>query len=300
MVRQIENILKMTDVEYIKDYETKKRCALSAGGVASFAAFPRDESELLSLLRALHSRGVNYKVLGGMSNTMVNDSGFKGVLIFNDSLRCFEVNGTLLSLGAGIRLPALYGRLSSLGISGFEELFGIPGTVGGAIYQNAGAFGKEISDILLGVRAFDPISNEVVYLPGGELSFSYRSSIFHTNKMLVILSADFKIIYSDPGRIMERASLCRAKRRLTQPAARSLGSTFKRPEAGYAGELIDKAGLKGARVGDACVSEKHAGFIINVGECTAYDYTALADICESEVFSKFGIKLEREFEILEY
>ena len=300
MVRQIENILKMTDVEYIKDYETKKRCSLGAGGDASFAAFPRDESELLSLLRALHSRGVNYKVLGGMSNTVVNDSGFKGVLIFTDSLRRFEVNGTRLSLGAGIRLPALYGRLSSLGISGFEELFGIPGTVGGAVFQNAGAFGREMSDVILGVRAYDLISNEVVYFPVGELSFSYRSSIFHTVKTIVILSADFKIAYADTERIKERAHFFQNKRRSSQPMARSLGSTFKRPDTGYAGELIDRAGLKGTRLGGACVSEKHAGFIINVGGCTAYDYVALADLCESKVFSKFGIKLEREFEILEY
>ena len=300
MVRQIENILKMTDVEYIKDYETKKRCALGAGGDASFAAFPRDESELLSLLRALHSRGVNYKVLGGMSNTVVNDSGFKGVLIFTDSLRRFEVNGTLLSLGAGIRLPALYGRLSSLGISGFEELFGIPGTVGGAVFQNAGAFGREMSDVILGVRAYDLISNEVVYFPVGELSFSYRSSFFHIEKTLVILSADFKIAYADIDSIKSRSNLFQTQRHSTQPSARSLGSTFKRPANGYAGALIDRAGLKGMCIGGACVSEKHAGFIINVGECTAYDYTALADICESEVFSKFGIKLEREFEILEY
>ena len=300
MVRQIENILKMTDVEYIKDYETKKRCALGAGGVASLAAIPRSEEELIPLLHALYSEGYIYKVLGGMSNTVLIDSGYQGVLIYTDRLQRFDVNGSVLTLGAGVRLGALYKKLLALGISGFEELFGIPGTVGGAVYQNAGAFGREISDIVLGIRAYDPLSNEMIYLPACELSFSYRSSFFHIEKTLVILSADFKIAYTDTERIKERAHYFQSKRRSSQPMARSLGSTFKRPDTGYAGELIDRAGLKGTRLGGACVSEKHAGFIINVGGCTAYDYVALADLCESKVFSKFGIKLEREFEILGY
>ena len=300
MVRHIENLLKMTDVEYIKDYETKNRCTLGAGGAALFAAFPRNEGELISLLSALNSGGFDFKVLGGMSNIVVTDSGFKGVLIFTDSLKGFVVNGTILSLDAGIRLPALYVRLCSLGISGFEELFGIPGTVGGAVFQNAGAFGREISDLLLGVRAFDVKAGEVICLSSGELDFSYRKSAFQKDRSLVILSADFKINYADSDGIRERVTMYRNKRRSLQPRERSLGSTFKRPLSGYAGELIDRAGLKGVCIGGACVSEKHAGFIINIGGCTVYDYTSLADLCKSEVFSKFGIKLEREFEILEY
>ena len=300
MVRQIENILKMTDVEYTKDYETKKRCALGAGGVASFAALVSDEGELARLILALRSDKINFRVLGGMSNTLVADSGFFGILIFTDRLNHLDVRGNILTLGAGVKLPPLYSRLSELGISGLEELFGIPATVGGAVYQNAGAFGKEVSDIIVGVRAFDPIANEVVYLPSSELSFSYRSSIFHKNDALVILSADFKVCFADSARIRDRALSYQNKRRLSQPAAKSLGSTFKRPVGGYAGQLIDNAGMKGVRIGGACVSEKHAGFIINIGGCTAYDYIALADLCESRVFSKFGIKLEREFEILEY
>lgn len=300
MVRQIEDLLKMTDVKYIKDYETKKRCTLGAGGVASFAAFPRGEAELISLLSALNSGGFDFKVLGGMSNTAVNDNGYPGVLIFTDGLQDLLVNGGVLSLGAGVRLPALYKRLTPLCITGFEELFGIPGTVGGAVYQNAGAFGKEISDLLLGVRAFDLKTFELTYLSADELDLSYRKSAFQTNTSLLILSADFSIAYAGGDKIRERTTVCRNKRRSSQPTERSLGSTFKRPLNGYAGELIDKAGLKGVCIGGACVSEKHAGFIVNIGGSTVYDYTALADLCWSEVFLKFGIKLEREFEILEY
>ena len=299
MVRQIEDLLKMTDVEYIKDYKTSKRCSLGAGGEARVAIIPQDEEELIRITGALFSDRIDFRVLGAMSNTALADTGFYGALIFTDGLKRFEINGDILSLGAGVRLPWLFTKLIPLGISGFEELFGIPGTVGGGVFQNAGSYGRECADIFVGARVYDLEMQRIVYISKSDMCFSYRSSILKKERSLIILSADFKVCFDDAERIRERSICCLNKRRASQPSDKSLGSTFKRPDSGYAGELIDKAGLKGARVGGACVSEKHAGFIINTGGSTVHDYTTLADICQSEVFKKFGIKLEREFEIIE-
>jgi len=211
------------------------------------------------------------------------------------ALRNVEItDGSRLVCGAGESLAGVCRFAAENGLSGLEELSGIPGTIGGAVYMNAGAYGVELSAILASVRTYDANSEKYIMLTADECAFGYRSSVFKEKPML-ILSAEIELSPGDKASIEAKMKEYVRRRNEKQPVdLPSAGSFFKRPEGDYAGRLIEAAGMKGARVGGAQVSEKHAGFIVNTGGATAHDVLTLADEVKNKVLEHFGIVLEKE------
>ena len=253
------------------------------------------EKELLSKLRAFRKTKMPYIVFGNGTNIIVRDGGYPGaVFSVGKALRGIEVRAGRLVCGAGESLANVSRYAAGNGLSGFEALSGIPGTVGGAVFMNAGAYGSEISDILLSARVYDVSNDQIVVLSNKECEFGYRDSVFKKNRM-VILNAAFGL--SPGNRVDIEAGMADYlhRRNNVQPVELpSAGSFFKRPEGHFAGKLIEEVGMKGARVGGAQVSEKHAGFIVNTGGATASDVLLLAEEIKSKVYEQTGISLEEE------
>ena len=276
------------------------RSSFKTGGRAAIAVFPSTESELITAIEVLKAGGYKIFVAGGLSNTLIPDSGYSGAVIFTDSIKLYRVDSEAVEFSCGVRLSHIFDELCKMGVSAFEPFYGIPGLVGGLIYNNAGAFSAEISDIFLSARIYDMKSGKIELVNRDKMEFSYRSSILKKNKDLILLSATFSYKLSSSESIRSAVRELSEIRRKNQPLSLpSLGSVFKRPGVGYAGEWIEKAGLKGFSVGGAVISEKHAGFIVNDGTATSEDFIAVMNHAEMTVLEMHGIRLEKEIEILE-
>ena len=299
MYKEILDFLKLNDVKYKERIKLGSFSPIKIGGEADLVVYPESEASLISLISLLESAGIKYKTVGRMSNLLPPDEGYSGVVIRTDHFNELKIKNNCLSVFCGASLPHIAARLCELGLSGFEELSGIPGSIGGAIIGNAGAFGKEISDVLIDTRLYDVKDKQFIRLDSTECRFDYRSSNFGVDKF-IILSADFKFCLSDSAQVKAKMREVADRRRGSQPIGYpSLGSTFKRPEKNTpAARLIDECGLKGHTVGGAQISEKHAGFIINIGGATSADYLRLANYAAQKVYECFGVRLEKEVEIL--
>ena len=299
MTEEILGFLKANDVEYKRDESLSRLSTVRIGGICDIIAYPDSEDKLVRLVEFLEEGKIKYKILGRMSNVLPPDDRYRGVIVRTDLLNEVSLDGNLSTVGAGISLPKLSAICSNASLSGLEELSGIPGSLGGAIFGNAGAYGREISDLVIGVRAYDIDSKTIVELPGEIIGFSYRTSAFKSSR-LVIISAKLGLSFGDKDEIQSKIREISTKRRTSQPINMpSLGSTFKRPsENVYPWRLIDECGLRGFAIGGAAVSEKHAGFIVNQGNATSADYLAVASYVKNTVQEKTGVNLEYEFEIL--
>ena len=299
MFEYICRYLKINDVEYKKDFELRNISAVKIGGSAKIVSYPDAEDKIISLVRFLKEIGCRYRVLGRMSNVLPPDEEFCGVIIRTDRLDFVNVEGESIFVGAGVSLPRIARIFANLGLSGFEELAGIPGSSAGAVIGNAGAFGREISDVCASARCFMLDEETVEKISPQDMGFDYRTSNFK-NANCLVLSSEFKGKCSFASDVFARMRLCKEKRCKSQPIDKpSLGSTFKKPSQEIsAGELIDKCGLKGFAIGGAMISEKHAGFIVNTGNATAGDYISVADHAQKNVLEKFSIRLKKEIEIL--
>ena len=299
MNREFLDFLKMNDVEYKKDALLSKISPIRIGAEADLIAYPDSEIKLIELVQLLEKTKTPYKILGRMSNMLPPDEKYEGVIVRTDRICGLQISGNVLDVYAGASMPSVALHLRDVGLSGFEGLSGIPGSIGGAIVGNAGAFGREISHLLLSVKAYDIGSDAIVYLSNDECRFCYRDSVFKTNR-LIILSARFLLTKSDSTIIDAEMRRCREIRQRTQPTDKpSLGSAFKRPAPDIsAARLIDECGLKGYVIGGARVSTKHAGFIINDGRATADDYIELLKYIQKCVFEKYKIQLKPEVEIM--
>lgn len=261
-------------------------------------AYPKSAEEMIGTVFAATDCGIPYRTFGRMSNILPPDGRFSGLLIRTDGIREIHVENELVSADCGVSLPSLASYLAENGFSSLEELAGIPGSVGGAVYMNAGAYGREISDVLVSVRAIDAAARAVRIISADDLRFSYRHSRL-SEERLTVVSANFAYKKAAPSDIFEKMSHYAERRRNTQPVALpSLGSVFKRCDGRSAAALIDGCGLKGYRIGGAMISEKHAGFIVNVGGATALDYKAIVELAKSAVFNKYGVILTEEIEYL--
>ena len=230
--------------------------------------------------------------------TFLITGGFDGFVIKTDRIGAYfkAENKIYAECGARFMSVCQYAQQCSMG--GFEELMAIPGSVGGMVFANAGAYGKEISDITYSCEIYDTETDKILMLYKDEMLFSYRNSILK-HRPLILLSCIFDLPVSEPEKVAAMLEYYKQKRMESQPyGMRSLGSVFKRPQGYFAGELIEKAGLKGYRIGGAEVSRKHAGFIVNTGNATAEDYISLKDYIKKCVFKRFGVLLEEEIEIL--
>lgn len=265
---------------------------MRVGGNARLAAFPRDAEELRSLVSLAKAHGIRHIIVGNASNILFDDKGFDGLVIFTTAMRSVEWNGDTVTAACGASLTGLSAAATKKGLSGLEFAFGIPGTIGGAVYMNAGAYGSEISAVLTESTYLG--SEEFLTRSAEEHRFGYRTSIYRSTND-IILSATFRLTPDDPAEIAARAEQNMTSRRSKQPLEYpNAGSVFKRPEDAFPGALIEKAGLKGLRIGGAEISEKHANFIVNRGGATASDVLKLVDTARREVYQKFGISLETE------
>ncbi len=295
---EIKEALKMREVEIKEDASFSSISHIRLGGVCRILAYPGCEDELIFAISEARRLNIPYKILGRMSNVLPPDRVYGGLVIKTDRMRAVKNLDGTVSAECGISLPALAAYFKSQGFSGLEELSGIPGALGGAVYMNSGAYGREISDSLTELRVFDIRKGEIRVIPRSEILFGYRYSPFSEGEFC-ILSANLAYKQEDPEKIGERMSRIAELRRSSQPVDMpTLGSAFKRPEGLSAAYLIDKCGLKGTRVGGAEVSEKHAGFIVNRGGATSSDYRVLCELIKEEVHRKFGVLLEREVEYL--
>ena len=252
----------------------------------------------VELIKLMKEKDIRYGVLGRGSNVLVSDEGFDGViLLFGSDFARIEVNGNTIRCDAGAHLAAACVRAQQSGLTGMENLFGIPGTVGGALYMNAGAYGSEMKDIVVSAEYIDEDCN-IRTINAEDMELSYRRSFFSGSER-VITSVTMELKKGDPEEIKNAMSEGMAKRSAKQPLDYpSAGSTFKRPEGSYASLLIEQCGLKGLTCGGAMVSEKHSGFVINKGYATCADVLELCDKVRAIVKEKTGYLLELEPVIL--
>ena len=266
------------------------------GGKADLALFPTTKEQLCLQLAMLAQSGLRYRVIGNGSNVLFADAGYRGVVVFTTEMKQYRMDQDMLHAESGASLARVCTDASKQGYDGFAFGCGIPGTVGGGVYMNAGAYGGQISDVLVQSEVYDTAHNRMLTLDAAQHAFSYRHSIFTEHPEYVILSSSFALKEGNAEEIMQKVREQGASRREKQPLNYpSAGSTFKRPRGHFAGKLIEDAGLKGTRVGGAAVSEKHAGFVINEGGATASDVLELVELIKERVYAQSGVSLEREF-----
>lgn len=268
------------------------------GGNAEVMAFPKSREALAQILRLSAECDLRPAILGAGTNVLAPDAGMKGIVIcLKDALDGIErLDDHHIRVMAGVTMSRAAVFAANLGLSGMEFAHGIPGTVGGGVYMNAGAYGGEIKDIAVSVETMD-FSGNIRVLTNEEMGFSYRHSVLEDNDGIV-LSATFRLEPADPEAVKASMRQLQAKRSASQPLELpSAGSAFKRPAQGYAAALIDQAGLKGFQVGGAAISTKHAGFAVNLGGATASDVQALLRQVSDIVYEKTGIRLEPEVRI---
>ena len=267
------------------------------GGPASLLCLPETTEQLKNLLAACKTEQYPILMLGAGSNLLVADEGLDAVVIATERLNDIAVEGNTIRAEAGVSLTALCRKAAEAGLSGLEFAFGIPGSVGGGVYMNAGAYGGELKDVLTEVEYLDEDGNLHI-IPAAECDFSYRHSRFQSENT-VITAATFTLTPDAPEIIQSRMQEIIGKRRDKQPLSYpSAGSAFKRPQGAFAAALIEQCGLKGYSVGDAQVSEKHAGFIINKGNASCTDTCKLFCEVRRIVKEKTGYDLVPEVKLL--
>lgn len=271
--------------------------SLRVGGPAEVLVMPRTEAELVRAVAELRRKGVPFHVIGRGSNLLVSDSGVRGVIVVVANGTVDPHEDDMLRVGAGVPLSTLYEEAAYRGFTGLEFLSGIPGTLGGAITMNAGAYGHEIGEYVAGVRLLDQRGN-ITAVPALWMQFGYRTSVVQKRE-LIVLSADLQLPRGDVEQSRREAARLRQLRKDKQPLDYpSAGSTFRRPADNFAGALIEQCGLKGARIGGAMVSPKHAGFIINADHASASDIYRLIGRVRDVVREQTGIVLEPEVKLL--
>ena len=285
---------ELPELELRRDEPMCRHTTFKVGGPATLMALPGTEEELLAAVRTAQEEGVVPLYVGNGSNLLVDDAGLDAFVVKTaPRVSRVEVRENTMRAGAGISLAQLAVEAADHGLTGFEFAHGIPGSLGGAVVMNAGAYGGEMCQVVSGVRAVDG-QGQVHELAGDACGFSYRHSRFSAGGWL-ILAAEVSLSPGDPAVIRGRMEELMAKRKAKQPLEYpSAGSTFKRPEGHFAAALIEGCGLKGLTVGGAQVSEKHAGFVINIGSATCRDILDLMDQVRERVFRETGVELEPE------
>ena len=297
-MEQLKQLLTAAGIAYKKNEPLAAHCTFKIGGPARLFVQPVDHAQLCRTVALCKAQGVRYYLLGNGSNILFADEGYDGAVLDISSMQdTVEVHGTQLTAGAGVRLSVLCKTALEHSLTGLEFAYGIPGTVGGAVYMNAGAYGGEMKDVLTTVQ-YLTAEGEVKEAAAAELDLRYRHSIFEENGGC-ILSAQFALTPGEPEVIRAKMDELMAKRLDKQPLDKpSAGSTFKRPVGAFAAALIDQCGLRGYRHGGAAVSEKHCGFVVNLGGATCADVLALCEEVRTIVKEKTGYDLEKEIRVV--
>ncbi len=296
MLQSIFDFLKDKDFKYKERVNLSKLSSLGIGAIAPLVVYPDSIEKLVELVKYLEKINFPYKIVGRMTNILFASCKIEFVIVATSHIDKIKFSADSVIAECGAPIPRIARLSAERNLAGFEQLSGIPASVGGAIRSNAGAYGVEISELIEAIEALDKKNGESVVLHSEDCDFSYRHSIFQGDRY-VILFATFKLCFAEHD-VFDRMEYFRQRRIATQPyGERSIGSTFKRPENGFAAQMIDECGLKGLRIGNVQVSEKHAGFIVNLGLGTANDYLELMSIVTRTVHERFGVLLEPEIEI---
>lgn len=284
-------------IEY--DALLKNHTTFGVGGKCIAIIEPNSIDEILESINICKDNNLKYFILGNGSNILVKDSGFDGIVIkLKENFNKIQLSGNQIISQSGATLREVFKFALKNSLTGFEFASGIPGTIGGAIYMNAGAYDGEMKDVVSKIKAIDIDSGKIIEISSSELNFGYRHSVIQEKNLIVVeVTINLKNgNYDDINLIFEDLD---TKRNTKQPLEfKSGGSTFKRPDGYFAAKLIEDSGLKGYRVNDAMVSEKHAGFVINVGNATFRDIIDVVEHVKLTVLEKFGVQLEMEVKIL--
>ncbi len=294
----VAKLNSLSDITLRKNAPMCEYTSFQIGGPADLLVQPETMESLTACCRILQEEGIRPEVIGSGSNLLVSDRGIRGVVLrLAKPFNKVEIRGHELVAEAGISLALLAVKAQNAGLSGLEFASGIPGTLGGAIFMNAGAYGGEMKQVVMETEFLDE-DGSIKTVVGKEHKFSYRKSVF-TGTNCVILRSRLQLIPGDPERIFETMRDLNGRRKEKQPLNfPSAGSFFKRPEGYFAGKLVEDAGLKGVSVGGAQISEKHAGFMINTGGATAKDVCDLMAYVQKVVFETSGVTLEPEIRFM--
>ena len=288
------------DIDILKDEPMRRHTTFAIGGPADLFIQPKTRRELAGALSVLRERGIPFLLLGNGSNMLVADAGIRGAVVCTtelDEVRIGE-DGYTLTAEAGALLGRVARRAQRAGLTGAEFAGGIPGSVGGAVFMNAGAYDGQMAGVVEQTEYLDE-AGETHTLTGEEHGFAYRGSVFRSHPDWTVVRSTLRLQPGDPAAILDKMNDFAQRRRDKQPLNfPSAGSTFKRPEGYFAGRLIEDAGLKGVSVGAAQVSEKHAGFLINRGGATCDDMLRLIELVQQRVREQFGVQLECEVRII--
>lgn len=281
--------------EKISNYTTYK-----VGGKVRAIVYPKTENELCELIKFLKMKQVKYFVLGNGSNVLFSDNLYDGIIIKLDYFNTIEFQDNIVKVGAGVSLMKLSRETVKRGFSGLEFADGIPATIGGAIFMNAGSYGSDMSKVVVDVTIVDG-NGEITTLTNKEMTFSYRTTYLQKHLDCVCIGARLKLREANQEELTELVLERRNKRKLSQPLQYpSAGSVFRNPKDMYAGEIIEKMGLKGFSVGKAEISEKHANFIINKGNAKASDIKRIIDYIKEKAKSKYNIRLRVEQRLINW
>lgn len=282
------------------DEPMSRHTSFRIGGPADLLVSPKSERAVCSVVRAAKQAGLPLTVLGNGSNVLVSDDGIRGVVLcIGSDYAAVETQDTCMTAQTGALLSALSNEAHKHGLTGLEFAGGIPGSLGGALFMNAGAYDGQMADVVVSSRYYDAQTDCIQTLEGESHAFGYRTSVFKAHPDWIALSARMQLKQGDPAQIRAKMDDFSQRRRDKQPLNYpSAGSTFKRPTGYFAGKLIQDAGLMGYTIGGAQVSEKHAGFVINRGGATCADVKALIAHIQQEVFRQFGVQLEPEVRML--
>lgn len=294
----ILSFLEKEKISYRIDLPLSAVTSIGTGGTARLATYPASSSQLISLINFCQNGNATYRVLGRMTNTLPPDGVCSETLIFTDAMRDVSLSDGIATLSCGCVLSRTARRFAEQGISVLHRLASVPGSVGGAVRGNAGAFGAQTSDDFLCAELFDPQKGETFVADRRQMCFRYRYSILK-EKPWILLSASFRTRVAEQEVLEAEMQKIRLLRRQSQPTSPSLGSIFLKVGDTSAAYYIDRAGLKGTRVGGVCVSEKHAGFIVRDGDATSGDVRALIRCIQDTVYGMYGIRLITEIEIMD-
>ncbi len=292
----LKNALSGCGIEYKENYPTSKLVSFRLGGECDLAVFPKSLDEISSALSAVRESGAKHTVLGNGSNCVFEDKGYRGVVVVLSECKQLDCKDNCVTAASGVALSALSLYANSMSLGGLEFAYGIPGSVGGGVYMNAGAYGGMISDCIKCADIYDLSTGEVRTLDKSELKLSYRHSVLEENKNLVLLSAAFELTACDREKAHEYMLTIMNKRRTSQPLELpSAGSTFKKPADDiHVSKMLDEMGLKGFRVGGVSISLKHAGFVVNDANGSTSDLKSLVFEVRKRFYEAHGIMLRCE------
>lgn len=283
-----------------KDISLSTLTTYKTGGIAKLVVYPNNINNLKQMLKLIHKYNIKYFILGKGSNTLFSDKEFNGVIIKLDKLNNFKIKQTEIYVESGMILSELVQASVKNELTGLEFAIGIPGTIGGAIYMNAGAYGNNMSNIVKSVIVLNE-KFQIKEIPLEKLKFDYRYSIFQANKNLICVAANIKLEHGNHDEIASKIKENLLKRKNSQPLEYpSAGSVFRNPEGNYAGKIIEELGLKGKNIGGAEISTKHANFIINKNNASSSDILNLIKLVQKEIKDKYKIDLKLEQQLVNW